>query len=85
MSRELEDPTIWNDQEKAQSLGRERVQLEALVTSLDRLSSGLQDADDLLEMAIEEQDQGTVDELIADLNAIESDLGETPTEVERVE
>ncbi len=76
VSRELEDPTIWDDQEKAQSLGRERVQLEALVTSLDRLSGGLQDADDLLEMAIEEQDQGTVDELIADLNAIESEISQ---------
>ena len=74
VSRELESPTIWDDPEKAQSLGRERVKLEALVSSLDRLSGGLQDADDLLEMAVEEQDQGTVDELIADLDAIESEI-----------
>ena len=46
------------------------------MTSLDRLTSGLQDADDLLEMAVEEQDQGTVDELSADLDGFESEISQ---------
>ena len=37
MSRELEDPGIWNTPEKAQELGRERARLEDTVGTLDRL------------------------------------------------
>jgi peptide chain release factor 2 len=48
--------------------------LESLVNTLDRLLHGLQDADALLEMAIEEQDEGTVDELSSDLDALESEV-----------
>ena len=31
MLRELEDPDVWNDPERAQSLGKERAALEAVV------------------------------------------------------
>ncbi|MCW8846566.1 MAG: peptide chain release factor 2 [Gammaproteobacteria bacterium] len=62
--------------ERAQSLGRERVRLELLVGNLDRLQQALQDAGDLLEMAIEEQDQGTVNELSADLASLETEVGQ---------
>lgn len=66
--RELEDPGIWNDQERAQSLGRERASLESVVVGLDELTSGLTDAGELLEMAVEEGDEEAVD-------AIQDELG----------
>ncbi len=67
--RELEDPDIWNDQERAQALGKERASLEAVVLSIDELMAGLTDGADLLAMAVDEQDAETVDSIAADVQA----------------
>lgn len=74
--RELEDPAIWNDQERAQSLGRERASLETVVLTLESLSTGLDDAKDLLEMAVEEGDESAVDLIETDLGEFEKQVGE---------
>lgn len=67
VERELEDPDVWNKPEYAQELGRERSTLEAIVTTIDTLTTGLSDAEELLDMSVEEEDadgvQGVVDEL----------------------
>lgn len=67
VERELEDPDVWNKPEYAQELGRERSTLEAIVTTIDTLITGLSDAEELLDMSVEEEDadgvQGVVDEL----------------------
>ncbi|MDX5152086.1 MAG: PCRF domain-containing protein, partial [Acidiferrobacterales bacterium] len=42
--RELEDPDVWNNPERAQELGRERARLEEQVETVDSLESGLVDA-----------------------------------------
>ena len=60
MRRELEEPSVWNEPERAQSLGKERAQLEKVVDELDQLSTGLNDADELISLAIEEDDEATV-------------------------
>jgi len=65
--RELEDPDVWNDPDRAQALGRERASLEAVVDTVDQLESGLGDASELLEMAVEEGDEEAVDAVVADL------------------
>jgi peptide chain release factor 2 len=65
--RELEDPTVWNDQERAQALGRERASLETVVLTIDDLSNGLADASELLEMAVEEEDEAAVDAIQEEL------------------
>ncbi len=72
VQRELEQPDIWNKPEHAQALGQERVQLEKIVGSLDRLTSGLADTGELLELAEQEDDEATVGEIVADLDAFES-------------
>jgi len=72
--RELEDPAVWNEPERAQGLGRERAQLENVVQVLGDLDSALNDAADLLNMAAEEDDQETVDAVVADLDVLEKDL-----------
>ncbi len=59
----LEDPTVWNDPEEAQSLGQERARLEETLGTLDALSTEIQEALELLELAREENDQDTFDEL----------------------
>jgi peptide chain release factor 2 len=70
VSRELENPEIWNDPERAQSLGRERASLEKIVETIDTASQGLQDAAELLEMAEAEDDEGTVDEVVSDIDGL---------------
>jgi peptide chain release factor 2 len=72
VSRELENPDIWNDPPNAQELGRERARLEAVVTTLDELESGLVDAAEMLELAIEENDQEIVDSISDDLETMQS-------------
>jgi peptide chain release factor 2 len=67
--RELEDPDIWNDQERAQALGKERASLEAVVLSIDELMASLADGADLLAMAVDEQDAETVDSIATDVQA----------------
>lgn len=74
--RELEDPEVWNDPDRAQALGKERASLEQIVNTIQTLSGGLSDAGELLEIAQEENDQDTVNEVEADLENLEKSLGE---------
>lgn len=74
VNRELEDPNIWNDPERAQELGRERVALDQTVTTLKKLRSGVSDLAELLEMAVEENDEASVDEVASELDKLEADV-----------
>ncbi|HIQ14166.1 MAG TPA: peptide chain release factor 2 [Leucothrix sp.] len=65
--RELEDSDVWSDPETATRLGKERTKLEKIVLVVDNVTSQLDDAKDLLEMAEMEDDQETVDAVIADI------------------
>ncbi len=76
VSRELEDPDIWNNPEKAQAMGKQRAALEAIVKTIIDLDSGLSDAKDLLEMAQEESDQETVDSVTQDLEGFEAKVAD---------
>ena len=55
-------------------MGKERSELEIIVSTIDKLEDGLGDSDDLLMMAVEEGDQETVDELVAELNDLDEHL-----------
>jgi peptide chain release factor 2 len=67
----LENPKIWDTPELAQALGKERGQLEAVVNTIIELERGLADAEELLLMAVEENDEETVDTVVADLEHFE--------------
>ncbi len=71
MLRELEDPAIWSNPERAQELGRERTRLEQVVGTLDRLRAGLDEAGELLELAEAEGDAATARSVEADVGRIE--------------
>jgi len=71
VSRELEDPAVWDDPERAQALGKERARLEEVVGTLTDLEEGLRDAADLLELAREENDQDTLQAVLSDVEAME--------------
>ncbi len=72
--RELEDPAVWNKPEYAQELGRERARLEKVVTLLTGLSRQLDDAGELLELAVEEDDAATLEEVAVELEKAEEQL-----------
>ncbi|MGB0720917.1 MAG: peptide chain release factor 2 [Gammaproteobacteria bacterium] len=74
VNRELEDPNVWNDPDRAQNLGRERSALEAVVVGLEEISSGLEDAGDLIDMAVEEDDEDTVEAVAGDLEGLENQV-----------
>jgi peptide chain release factor 2 len=69
--RELEDPAVWNNPDKAQKLGQRRASLQDTMDVLDALGSGLVDASDLLDMAREEDDEDTVNAVATDLASLE--------------
>ena len=74
VSRELEDPAIWNDPERAQELGRERARLEEVVHILDRMQQSLRDAEELLEVAADEEDPETLASIEGDVRQLEADI-----------
>ena len=63
VERELEDPAVWDDPDNAQTLGRERSSLEVIVETIETLETGLSDAQELLDIAVEDQDEDTVVEV----------------------
>ena len=65
---------MWSDPASAQALGRERAKLESTVGSFDRLDTGLDDAETLLDLAEEESDTDTIAEVDADVAAFAETL-----------
>lgn len=78
VNAELEQPEVWNEPERAQALGKERAALEAVVDTIDQLDQGVEDVEGLLELAVEENDQETFDE-------VDSELAELETKLEKLE
>src|SRR5690606_1000652 len=74
VNRELENPAIWNNPEKAQDLGRERVALDQIVSTLTKLKSGVADMKELLDMAVEENDEGAVAEVVVGLDKLDAEV-----------
>ncbi|NOT10357.1 MAG: peptide chain release factor 2 [Methylococcaceae bacterium] len=72
--RELENPKIWDKPEEAQALGKERGQLEVIVNTINNLQRGLGDAEELLAMAVDEDDEETVDTVVHDLADFEENV-----------
>lgn len=74
VSQLLEDPQIWNDNERSQKLGKERRELEGLVKLLVNIDAGIRDASELFEMAKDENDEGTLLSIEDDSLEIEKQL-----------
>ncbi|WP_243042510.1 peptide chain release factor 2 [Dyella sedimenti] len=72
VSRELESPTVWDDPPRAQELGRERARLDTIVSGIDTLTAGLNDAGELLDMAAADGDEDTVNSVVADLAGLDA-------------
>ncbi|MEH6343443.1 MAG: peptide chain release factor 2 [Bermanella sp.] len=62
---------IWNEPDKAQELGRERANLEAVVNTINGMDAGLSDCQDLLEMSVAEDDEDSVADVVEELNGLQ--------------
>jgi len=71
---ELAEPSVWEDPDRAQELGRERSSLEAIVQTIEQLDTGAGDAADLLEMAAAEDDTETVEEIEVEIAGLVASL-----------
>ena len=78
VTRELENPNIWNDPQRAQDLGREKKQLDDVVVTLTQLSQGLEDSGELFELARAESDDAT-------LSAVGNDVAKLQRTIEDLE
>lgn len=74
--RELEQPEVWNEPDRAQALGKERASLEAIVDTLNALNNGLDDVEGLVELAVEAEDEETFQEAEQELEGLADKLAE---------
>jgi peptide chain release factor 2 len=71
---ELAEPDVWDDQARAQALGRERSSLEDVVNTIDELDQGVVDTRELLSMIVEEDDESALSEVEQDIDKLKSRL-----------
>jgi peptide chain release factor 2 len=76
VTRELEDPKIWDDPARAQALGKEKKALDAVVGTLTTIDSSLTDIDELFDLARAENDDATLNALRDDAAGLERKVGE---------
>lgn len=74
LDHELQDPNIWNHPEKAQQLGKERAQLQQIVDTFQQLAKGLNDINDLYELALTENAHDLLATLPQELQSLEARL-----------
>ena len=75
VSRELENPNVWDDPQRAQDLGRERARLSDFVEGLDGIGHGLDDAGELLELSAAEGDEASLQAVAHDVDGLETRVG----------
>jgi len=80
LNARVEDPTLWNDAEAAQSLMRERTRLAGQVDAVKGLERDLADALGYADMADEEGDEPSLDEARAQLKALKERGGRAELE-----
>jgi peptide chain release factor 2 len=73
---ELADPAIWQNSERAQTLGKEKAQLENITGAMLTVEKGIQDAEELITLAKEEKDLSLLEMISADVAKITKIIAE---------
>ena len=81
LERETMVADFWNDAEKSSKKLQEIKQLKSKVESYEALVAKLEDTEALCEMAIEENDEGSVDEVVAETEYIATEAEKKRIEV----
>ena len=74
ISKELEDPSIWNDQARSQILGKEKRELDFIVNGLSNLAKSLKDQCELFELARHENDDETLKVVLDESHSLEKSV-----------
>jgi peptide chain release factor 2 len=74
ISKELEDPSIWNDQGRSQTLGKEKRELDFIVNGLSNLAANLKDQIELFELARNENDDETLKVVLDESHSLEKSV-----------
>ena len=69
-------PNFWNDQKTAQAVIDRTTLIEKPIKTLENLTSSLDDASVLLELAEEENDESTLNEVSATLDTLEKNISD---------
>jgi len=67
----VEDQDLWNDQQKAQAIMREKNSLEVMINDVNSITRQLDDAIEMVELAEAEGDEGLVAETLQQLIELE--------------
>jgi peptide chain release factor 2 len=79
---ELEqDPNFWNEVEKATKIGQEKNRLLGRQNKFNKANETLNDANELFEMATEENDEETIESLFEEASILEEIIKQTEIEV----
>ena len=70
------EPGFWDDLDNSQKVLQETRNLEGNINKYDKLKTSSEDIQVMLEMAEEEQDEGMIDEIQAELEQLEKDIDE---------
>ena len=74
LNRELEDPKLWDNPQRAQELGKEKKILEGVALTLKRVGSGVADARELFELARADNDDASLEQIGKEAEALERDV-----------
>ncbi len=66
-----EDPALWQDNKRAQEIGKERKALEAMIGTIQRVTQGIQDGRELLALVREEDDEAGLESVAGDADTLE--------------
>ena len=72
VSRELEDPKIWDNPQRAQELGKEKKQLDGIIGTLGSLDTNLRDSAELFELARADDDTPALESIAKDVAGLET-------------
>ncbi|MFG1298794.1 peptide chain release factor 2 [Xanthobacter sp. V3C-3] len=70
----VEDPTLWDDPERAQKIMQERTTLEDGLGAIDRIRRELDDNVELIELGEAEGDEGVIAEAAAAMDGLKAEL-----------
>lgn len=72
----MTEPGFWDDVERANTISKELKTIEDAITTYEKLCSKAEDAEVLIELCQQENDESLVDEIESELNEIETQANE---------
>ncbi len=73
---ELENPDIWNDPERATKISKEKAQLDGVIDTITGLEATLADADAMLELAVEAEDESLLKDVQSELDKADTKVAD---------